>query len=34
MKITLAQLNPTIGDIRGNINKIKDTIKKAKNDLI
>jgi NAD+ synthase (glutamine-hydrolysing) len=32
MKITLAQLNPTIGDINGNLKKIKDTLKKAKND--
>ena len=26
MKITLAQLNPTIGDIKGNLNKLKNTI--------
>ena len=32
MKITIAQLNPTIGDIEGNIIKIEDTLVKCKKD--
>ena len=32
MKITLAQLNPTIGDIEGNLKKIKDTLVLCKKD--
>lgn len=36
MKITVAQLNPTIGDIRGNLKKIVDVVKEndGKTDLI
>ncbi|MEJ2629159.1 MAG: nitrilase-related carbon-nitrogen hydrolase, partial [bacterium] len=30
MKITLAQLNPTIGDFTGNLNKIKSSLFTAK----
>ncbi len=32
MKITLAQLNPTIGDFEGNLSKIKNTLKIAEKD--
>ncbi len=32
MKITIAQLNPTIGDIEGNLKKIEDTLFRCKND--
>ena len=28
MKIALAQLNPVVGDIKGNLKKIKDTLEK------
>lgn len=34
MKITLAQINPTVGDIAGNSKKILSIIKKSKADLI
>ncbi|MCL4500517.1 MAG: NAD+ synthase [Deltaproteobacteria bacterium] len=36
MKITLAQLNPTVGDVRGNLQKVIDTLERvgAKTDLI
>ncbi|MDH5717848.1 MAG: NAD+ synthase [Spirochaetia bacterium] len=33
MKITIAQLNPTVGDIEGNFNKIKEALLKSKQDL-
>jgi NAD+ synthase (glutamine-hydrolysing) len=32
MKITIAQLNPTIGDTAGNLAKISDALRKAKSD--
>jgi NAD+ synthase (glutamine-hydrolysing) len=32
MKITIAQLNPIIGDFKGNLKKIEDTMDKVKND--
>lgn len=32
MKVTLAQLNPTIGDFSGNLQKIKNAYKKARQD--
>ncbi len=32
MKITLAQLNPTIGDFKGNLEKIEDTFNQVKRD--
>jgi len=33
MKITLAQLNPTVGDIDGNLVKINDTLRKCEKDV-
>jgi NAD+ synthase (glutamine-hydrolysing) len=32
MKITLAQLNPTVGDIRGNVAKVKQTLSQCSKD--
>ncbi len=32
MKITIAQVNPTVGDIKGNIEILKDALKKANSD--
>ena len=32
MKITLAQLNPTIGDIRGNVAKVTQTLSQCSKD--
>ncbi len=34
MKITIAQMNPLIGDIEGNITKMKDVVKKSSGELI
>ena len=33
MRLTIAQLNPVIGDVNGNVEKIVTTLSQTKNDL-
>ncbi len=34
MKVTIAQMNPTVGDIKGNMKKMEDVLSKTSSDLI